>query len=209
LGGPRSVLVVFVATFALATVFSLLSDSVLRSATLVPGGLVLVGIIAVGIVFDIIGLATAAASHSPLHAMAAKKIPGARQALRLVRNAPRVATICNDLIGDICGTVSGAAGAAIVLHVLAGRVSPGPPAPGGPAVIDGGLWTVLAVALVAAVTVGGKAVGKSVAIGRANRIVFGVGRFLWWVEQRLGLVLLKDRPTLRRVYRRRATQTDE
>jgi len=209
LGGPRSVLVIFVSTFALATVFSLLSDSVLRSATLVLAGLVLVGIIAVGIVFDIIGLATATANHSPLHAMAAKKVPGARQALRLVRNAPRVATICNDLVGDICGTVSGAAGAAIVLHVLASQVSPRPPAPGGPAGTDGGLWAVLAVALVAAVTVGGKAVGKNVAIGRANRIVFGVGRFLWWVEQRLGLVVLKDRPTLRRASRRGAPRIDE
>jgi len=57
--------------------------------------------------------------------------------------------------------------------------------------------------------VGGKAVGKNVAIGRANRIVFGVGRFFWWVEQRLGLVLLKDRPTLRRASRRKVTQIDE
>ena len=206
--GPRSVLVIFVATFALATAFSLLSDRVLRSATLVAG-LVLVGIIAVGIVFDIIGLATATADHSPLHSMAAKKVPGARQALRLVRNAPRVATICNDLVGDICGTVSGAAGAGIVLHVLARQVSPRPSALGGSLGTDGGLWAVLAVALVAAVTVGGKAVGKNVAIGRANRIVFGVGRFLWWVEQRLGLVVLKDRPTLRRASRRGAPRIDE
>jgi CBS domain containing-hemolysin-like protein len=194
----------FLATFVLATIFSLLSDGVLRSTTVYLASLVLVIIIFVGIIFDIIGLAAATASRVALNAMAAKRMPGARHALRMVRNAPRVAAFCNDLVGDIAGTVSGAAAAAIAFHVgLGGRAvdglaGAGQSGVGGP----GGLWVVLAVALVAAVTVGGKALGKSVAIDRADRIVFQVGRLLWWLETRLGLVLLRERPSRRNPRRR-------
>jgi len=185
---------VFVSTFILATLFSLLSDSVLRTTTVLLAAAVLVIIVLIGILADIVGLATATASPAPLNAMAAKKVPGSRQALRMVRNAPRVATIFNDLIGDICGTVSGAAGAAIVFSV--GLSHPG---------LDVGLATVLLVSVIAAATVGGKAIGKSVAISRADEIVFQVGRVLWWLEERFGLVLFKEQAPRRNGKRRMTT----
>lgn len=190
-GRNRQVLGLFLATFVLATIFSLLSDGVLRATTVYLAALVLVIIVFIGIVFDIIGLAAATASRVTFNAMAAKRMPGARHALRMVRNAPRVAAFCNDLVGDIAGTVSGAAAAAIAFRTgLSGGDGPG------------GMWVVLVVALVAAVTVGGKALGKGVAIDRADHIVFRVGRLLWWLETRLGLVLLKERPARRNPRRR-------
>ncbi len=192
-GRARQVLTLFAATFVLATAFTFLSDGVLRSTTVYLAALVLVVIILVGIVFDIIGLATATASHVTLNAMAAKRVPGARQALRLVRNAPRVAAICNDLVGDIAGTVSGAAGTAIVFRTGLARVGEG----------AGGIWTVLVVALIAAVTVGGKTLGKNLAIERAGDIVFRVGRMLWWLEDRFGIAVFKERPAQRRGPRRK------
>ena len=76
-------------------------------------------IILVGILFDIIGTAVAAAEESALNAKAAKKVPGAREGVYLIKNADKVANFCNDVIGDICGTVSGAIGAALVFQVLA------------------------------------------------------------------------------------------
>jgi len=200
------VLSIFIWTFVLAVVFSLLSETVLRSSTLALAGAVLVLIVLIGILFDIIGLATATADRITLNAMAAKRVPGARQGLRMVRNAPRVTAICNDLVGDICGTVSGAAGAAIVLRIglthAGWVVSPGGYPSGD---LTHGIWTVLMVALVAAVTVGGKAAGKNVAIARADEIVFRAGRVLWWVESRLGLVLLRERESLSRNAKRKVT----
>ncbi len=176
-----------------------MSESVLRGAAVYWAALVLVIIILVGIGFDIVGLATATASLVSINAMAAKRLPGARQALRLVRNAARVAVICNDLIGDICGTVSGAAGTAIVIRVGLGGLGEEPAGLAG----SGGLWTVLAVAAIAAVTVGGKAVGKNLAIDQADRIVYQVGRLLWWLEDKLGIVILRDAATPRRAARRK------
>jgi len=190
-GEARRVVGIFFSTLALATVFSLLSDSVLRTSTVFLAVVVVIVIVLIGIISDIVGIATAAAEPAPLNAMAAKRTPGARQALRLVRNAPRAATIFNDLVGDICGTVSGAAGAAIIFHVS--RTRP---------VFDPGLATVFLVSVIAAVTVGGKALGKSLAINRANDIVFRAGRVMWWLEKRLGLVFFRDPPAARRGSRR-------
>ena len=52
--------------------------------------IILLFIIFIGIIFDLIGMAVTAADEKPFHAKAAKKIPGAKQAIYLVR-ADRVA----------------------------------------------------------------------------------------------------------------------
>ncbi|MGI9861209.1 hypothetical protein SDD30_07480 [Moorella naiadis] len=131
-------------------------------------------IILAGILFDIIGVATAAAVEAPLHARAAKKIPGARQGLSLLRNADRVATFCNDVIGDASGTLSGAIGAVIILRLVGQHGT------------EDILISTLMTAVVAAVTVGGKALGKSFALRQANEIVFFVGRLLHAIEKVTG-----------------------
>ena len=77
--------------------------------------LVLLVVVFFGILFDIIGTATTAASEKPFHAMASDRVPGAKKGVELVRTADRVANFCNDVVGDICGTVSGSIGAALVI----------------------------------------------------------------------------------------------
>lgn len=139
-------------------------------------------IILAGIVFDIIGVATAAASEAPLHARAAKRIPGARQALTLLRKADRVTTFCNDVIGDASGTLSGAVGAVIILR-LAGRHG-----------AEDILISTVMTAVIAAVTVGGKAMGKSFALREANEVVFFVGRVLCTIERLTGWQPISSSP---------------
>lgn len=123
-----------------------------------------------GIFFDMLGVAATAAHEVPFHARASRRMTGAREGLWLVRHADRVAAFSNDVVGDICGTINGAAVAALVFRMVVD-------APAG--------WERLAgiagVAVVAGVTVGGKAAGKSYAISHADDIISGTGRFLsWW-----------------------------
>lgn len=125
-------------------------------------------VIAVGIVFDIIGTAVTAARETPYHAMAADKVWGAKRAIWLVRRADRVANFCNDVVGDICGTASGAINAALVFD-LTTRYYRG---------WDTNFISILSLGIVAAMTVGGKAWGKSTALRRANHIIFRVGQAL-------------------------------
>jgi len=152
-------------TFIIAIGISVVSQFFLRNVPLLVAVFVLALLISVGIVFDIIGIAIAAADCAPFVAMAAKRVFGARRCIRIINNASVYSNICNDVIGDICGIVSGAAGATIALSLI---------------LTAGSSFDVVAdiviSSLIAAVTVGGKAVGKSLALRRSKEIVYFVGR---------------------------------
>jgi Mg2+/Co2+ transporter CorB len=127
---------------------------------------ILLVVILVGIIFDIVGTAVTAAEESPFHAMGADRVRGSKEAIYLIRHADRTANFCNDVVGDIAGTIGGALAAGIVLQLTAH---------GWP---TNSLINAAVIALIAAVTVGGKSFGKFFAINQAEQIIFTVGKFL-------------------------------
>jgi CBS domain containing-hemolysin-like protein len=94
--------------------------------------------------------------------MAAHRVRGAQEALKMLKNADKVSSFCNDVVGDICGVISGTASASIVLLILSDRGT----ASGTARIIE-----ILMAALVSGLTVGGKAVGKSLAMTKSTQIV--------------------------------------
>ena len=114
-----------VISFALSVVMSYISNEALASAGTILSFAVLLLFIALGIVFDMIGVASTSATEKEFHSMAAHRVRGAREAVWMVRNAEKVSSICNDVVGDICGIISGTASASIVLLILANRQSVG------------------------------------------------------------------------------------
>ncbi len=161
------VLTVFFLSFGMSMLMSWSSSAALARASVVIAGLTVLLLVTLGIVTDMIGVAVTSASQAPLISMASKKVPGARQALWLTKNADRVSSICNDVVGDICGVVSGAAGTTLALRVaeMMGSAS--------------SFYIGIVVAgLIAALTVGGKAAAKTIAIKSSHRIVLFAGRVL-------------------------------
>lgn len=174
-------------TFVLSVVFSLGSKALLTLLGFASSFLLLLFIVLVGIVFDIIGVAATAARETPFHAMAADKVRGSVQAIWLVRNADKVATFSNDMVGDVAGTLSGAVAVGLVFQLV--RLRPA---------LSEALLTTLMVALVAAVAVGGKASGKGFALKNASRIVFLVARIICALESFLGFSLTSNSKQSRR-----------
>ena len=158
------VVTIFFITIVISGTFSFTSSSLMASSSVFVAFLILLFIVLLGILFDIVGVAVTSAEERPFHSMAAKKVPGAAECIMLLRHADRVASICNDVIGDICGVVSGAAAATIAAEVLAAFQWSA-----------GTLVSLAMSALVAGLTVGGKAVGKSVAMHSCTSIVFTAG----------------------------------
>ncbi len=171
----RSVIAIALLTFFLSIILNLGSSSLLRVLPLGFSFGLLFFIVFVGIIFDILGVAAAAGHEKPFHAMAAKRIPGARNAIWMLRNADQVAAFASDVIGDIAGTLSGAIGAAIVFRLL--LIQPE---------LNDTILTTLLVAAVASVTVGGKTYGKTLAINRSTQILYIAGRVLYLL-QRIGI----------------------
>ena len=118
----RWVVTIFFITILLSGTISLVSDQVMAGSSIVVAFCILLAIIFLGILFDIIGMAVATAEEKPFHSMASRKVPGAQEAIRLLRNAERVSSICNDVVGDICGVVSGSASATIAALILGSTV---------------------------------------------------------------------------------------
>lgn len=161
------VVTIFFVTILISGTISLVSDEVMANSSVAVAFVILLAIIFLGIIFDIIGMAVATADEKPFHSMAARKVPGAHEAIRLLRNAERVSSICNDVVGDICGVVSGSASATIAALILT-NVEIGWPR---------GI-SLLMSALVAGLTVGGKAIGKTLAVSSCTQIVHLVGRVI-------------------------------
>ena len=164
----RWVVTIFFVTILISGCISFFSDIIMSGSTMVVAFLILLAIILIGIVFDIIGMAVATADEKPFHSMAARKVPGAQESIALLRNAERVSSICNDVVGDICGVVSGSASATIAAQILANFEF------GWPQIVSLAMS-----ALAAGLTVGGKAIGKSIAVNSCTFIVHTVGRILY------------------------------
>lgn len=157
---------VFVLAVVLSALLSFFSTTALEGTGYVVAALVLAVFIGLGIVFDMIGVAVTAADPKPFHSMAAHKEKGAKEALKLLRNADRVSSVCNDVVGDICGIVSGATGAVIVARLQKGLD------------LESVLISVGVTALISGATIGGKALGKPFAMNQSKRVVHLAGRFL-------------------------------
>ena len=174
----RWVVTIFLVTIVISGTISLLSDLLMEGSSMavaflillviiLVAFLILLAIVFIGIIFDIIGVAVASADEKPFHAMASRKVPGAREAIGLLRNAERVSSICNDVVGDICGVVSGSASATIAAQILSNFEFTWPQ-----------IISLLMSALAAGLTVGGKAIGKNIAVTSCTAIVHTVGKIL-------------------------------
>ena len=169
-------MVVGAITFSLAVIVSIASSFFLENiSSLLLGFLLLLVIIFINVIFDAIGTAATAATEPPFHAKAADRVVGANEAVFLVRNADRVANYCGDVVGDVCGTISGAIGATIALRLIIKQPT-----------LDELIISVFMSAVIATITVGGKAVGKTLAVEEANEIIFAVGRILAGLKRAVG-----------------------
>lgn len=173
----RWVVTIFLVTMFVSGMITLISDEVMARSGIVTAFLILLVIVLVGILFDVIGVAVTSADETPFHSMAARKVPGAQDAIRLLRNAERVSSICNDVVGDICGVVSGSASATISVQLLTHFEFSWPT-----------VVSLLMSALVAGLTVGGKAIGKTFAVNSSTSIVHFTGKTIYFLR-RIPMVL--------------------
>ncbi len=159
--------IIFILAFVLSAVFSFLSEIALASGGLITAFIIVLILLVVNITFDIIGVAAASCDIEPFIARASRKDKSAVVAMKLLKNADKTSSVCNDVIGDICGIVSGVALAAILAILL--QVLP---------TAYGIIYSIVLSSIVSALTVGGKAIGKSIAMAKNKEIMGGVAKIL-------------------------------
>jgi len=157
---------VFLLSFILSLLFSGGSSAIANSFNTIILAILIILVIAIGIIFDMIGVAVLTSEEANLHAKASKKLKGAKEAIYLLKNATKVSSICQDVIGDICGIVSGSLGAVLTLNISE--------------YFDWNivLVTMIVTALISALTVGGKAIFKVIATENADSITHSSGKII-------------------------------
>jgi CBS domain containing-hemolysin-like protein len=178
----RWVIIITIWTFIMAIVFSIITEGLVKNLNIFLAFVILVIIIFIGIFFDIIGIAVTTAEEKPFHAMAANRVEEAKYAIKLVKNAGQVSNFCNDVIGDISGIVSGAVGTSIIYKLI--NIYD---------IKNGSILSIIITSLVASLTVGGKALGKSIAISYSEKIIFETARIFNFLEKKFGIDILPDR----------------
>ena len=146
--------------FALSFGLSYVSQVTIPNLSLFFGILITLLFIGIGILFDIIGVSVTSSDETVFHSMNYRKVPGADIAVKFKKNASKVSNFCCDVVGDVCGIISGTAATAIAT-ILANQFN----------------WSLLftglfVAAIVAALTIGGKALGKGFAINKSDIILY-------------------------------------
>ena len=150
------VVMAFVISFSL----SFVSQMTIPNLSIWLGILVTLIFIVIGIIFDIIGVAVNSADEKVFHSMNARQVKGSRVAVKFKKNADKVSSFCNDVIGDICGIISGAAATTIAVGIANSLK------------VDVLFVNLTVAAIVAALTIGGKAMGKSFAMNKSDIILY-------------------------------------
>lgn len=160
------IIIIVYLSFTISFVFSLISQLTIPNLSLWLGILITLLFISIGILFDIIGVSVTSADEKVFHSMNSRKVKGASVAVKFKKNADKVSNFCCDVIGDVCGIISGAAGTTITA-ILVTKYN------------YNLLFTGLIIAAtIAALTIGGKAMGKSFAINKSNIILYEFAKFI-------------------------------
>lgn len=165
-------IIITILAFFISLLFSFISESIMPSVPILIGVIILITFILIGIIFDMIGVAVTSSNEEPLHAMSSKKIKGAKKAVSFKKNADKVSSFCNDVIGDICGIISGSAGVAVATS-LANTYN-----------LNIFYTSLIVTAIIAALTIGGKAFCKKIAINNNHKIVYLTAKILSKFEKK-------------------------
>lgn len=154
------ILTITLCAFFISLSFSFFTELLVPNLSAILGILIVLIIIVIGVLFDMIGVAATSASLKPFNSMASKKVRGSKTAIWLIKNAEKVSAFCCDVVGDVCGIISGSVGI-LISSIIAREIN-----------INVGLITLILTAVIASLTIGGKSLGKSYAINKSDVIIF-------------------------------------
>ena len=161
---------IIIMAFIISFIFSLSSEIIMPKTNIIISIIILVLFIIIGIIFDMIGVAVTTCDIKPFHSMNSKKIDYANTAIKLIQNQAQVSSFCNDVIGDICGIISGSAGVIISTSIsTTNNINPL-------------LINLITTSLIAALTIGGKSLGKTKALKKNTAIIKAFSKIIYTLK---------------------------
>ena len=162
----RWIIKVFIFTFFISLIVSGTSNYISNNSNLIVLTIITITITLLGIIFDIIGTSILTANEANFHSMASYKVKGSKESIKLIKNKSNIANFCNDVIGDICGIISGSMGAMIAIRIS------------NLLKIDNTITALITASILSSITIVGKALGKKYATRKSDNIILLVGKII-------------------------------
>ncbi len=160
------IITIVIISFVISFCLSFIANITIPNLSFYLGCIITLIFIFIGIFFDLVGVAVTAADEATFHSMNSRKVKGAKVAVKFKKNADKVSSFCCDVIGDICGVISGAAGTTIGV-ILVSELH-----------CNVLLTGLIIAAVISSLTIGGKAIGKSFAINKSDIILYEFAKFV-------------------------------
>ena len=157
---------IIVLAFFISVIFTSISETVIPNVNIIIGIILTLLFIGIGIIFDMVGVAVTAADEKVFHSMSSQKVRGAKTAVKMKKNASKVSSFCNDVVGDICGIISGSTAAVISID-LTKQLG-----------VSSLFVTLIVMGIVSSLTIGGKAIVKGIAMKKSNNILFRFAKII-------------------------------
>ena len=157
---------IIILAFFISVIFTSISETVIPNVNTIIGIVLTLLFILIGIIFDMIGVSVTASDEKVFHSMASQRVRGAKTAVKMKKGADKVSSFCNDVVGDICGIISGSTAAVISLN-LTNQLK-----------VNSLLVTLIVMGIVSSLTIGGKAFVKGIAMKRSNKILFRFAKII-------------------------------
>ena len=154
----------FVLSISLSIVFGMMSQSVFPVLPAFLSIFVILFFIFVSCLFDMIGVAFTSFDKSRLVLYEKEKC--FEIAKRLCENTDKISSFCGDIVGDICGILSGAGGVSLVVNLNLKNAN------------IAFLLTCFVSSLIAGLTILGKAIMKTYAVESAETVVIKTANVL-------------------------------
>ena len=157
---------IIILAFFISVIFTSISETVIPNVNIIIGIILTLLFIGIGIIFDMIGVSVTAADEKVFHSMSSQKVRGAKTAVKMKKNASKVSSFCNDVVGDICGIISGSTAAVISID-LTKQLG-----------VSSLFVTLIVMGIVSSLTIGGKAIVKGIAMKKSNNILFRFAKII-------------------------------
>ena len=157
---------IIILAFFISVIFTSISETVIPNVNTIIGIALTLIFILIGIIFDMIGVSVTAADEKVFHSMSSQRVRGAKTAVKMKKSADKVSSFCNDVVGDICGIISGSTAAVISLN-LTQQLK-----------VNSLFITLIVMGIVSALTIGGKAFVKGIAMKKSNKILFRFAKII-------------------------------
>lgn len=151
-------------SFFLSFFFSFISQSLFPTLSIPLSIFIIFFFVGVSVVFDMVAVGVTSINIEKLEKYKNEK--GYATAVNLCKNTEKVSSFCGDVVGDICGILSGAGGVSLVLNV---------------SIRDSNVFfitTCLVSSLIAGLTIFGKAILKRYSVDNCEKVVLFTAKVL-------------------------------